>query len=288
MRAAYKWIAAGALAAAPGVASGAPNKPMPPGPGDELAHRLEAIASSSTQTQFALPQFAFTGNLSIEKPGSTRDVVRGLPPNAIADASTTQAVLVDPSTAWMSTQLGEHYGCSSADCSKDPADGWLRATALFEKDADGWQPTAWSITPSIPSGSQQDAIDEGVMPDAIARDTSGADDVAKLFESTCGDPKKLAATFSDHKETVLFGSELPERYVGAKAGAQIKAWNFSFVVRDGLRAGLSKSGNVAWVAANVDGIPHGTKTKFPFRMFALYEKTASGWKVVQMQFATSV
>jgi ketosteroid isomerase-like protein len=258
-------------------------------PADELAHRLEAITSTTGQAQFTVPRFAFTGNLTVENPGSVRDVSRGLPTNTLADASTTQFVLEDPTTAIVSTQLAEHYGCTSANCASDSPDGWLRATALFEKADDGaWQPTAWSITPSIPSASQQDAIDDNVMPDKLARDTTGADEVAKLFESTCTNPKKFAATFSDRKEAVLFGSELPERYVGGKAKAQITAWNFAFNVRDGLRAGMSKSGNVAWVAANVDGIPHGSTSKIPFRMFAIYEKTAAGWKVVQMQFSTSV
>ena len=88
----------------------------------------------------------------------------------------------------------------------------------------------------------------------------------------------------------MFGSELAERYVGKQAKAQITAWNFTFAVRDGVRAGMSKSGNVAWVAANVDAKPvKAPKTKaLPFRAFALYEKTGADWKLVSIQFSTSV
>ncbi len=262
-------------------------KPTPAAPGTaEVTQRLEQIASAGAKVAFEVPRFAFTGNLSVDKPGSPRDVVRGLPTTALADPRYTAVVLVDADTAWVSAQLGEHYGCG--ECAKDPAEGWLRATALFERAPAGWQPIAWSITPPIPSGSQQEAMDDGIVPDKLARDTAGADDVASLFESTIGDAKKFSATFSDRKETVLFGSELPERYAGAKAKAQITAWNFRFSLRDGLRAGLSKSGSVAWLAANVDGTPKGAKAGVPFRVFALYERTDKGWKVVQMQFATSV
>jgi ketosteroid isomerase-like protein len=279
-------VTAGVLAALAGVAVAAPSGHQP-SPTDAIQGRLEAIASLDKTTQFVVPQFAFSGNLSVDHPGGVRDVTRGMPGTAIADPAMTMAAMPDGDTAWISTQLAEHYGCGAA-CDKAPPDGWLRATAVFEKNGDSWEPTAWSITPSIPSGSQQDAIDAGVMPDPLTRDTAGAEDVEKLFESTCGDPKKLAATFSDRKETVLFGSELPERFVGSKAKAQITAWNFAFKLRDGIRAGMSKSGNVAWLAANVDGVPHGSKSKLPFRVFAIYEKTPAGWKVVQMQFSTSV
>ncbi len=261
----------------------------PPAPNAQIVSRLEELASKSARAQGDAPRFAFTGNLSLEHPASLDEATLGLPDTAIADPSKTFVVTPDPDTAWISTQLAEHYGCGTA-CAKHPADSWLRAIALFERANGVWQPVAWSITPSIPSTSQQDALDDDLAPDKLARDTSGADDVARVFEATISDPKTFAKTFSDRPEAVLFGSELPERYVGAKARSQLAAWSLTFTVRDGVRAGVSKSGHIAWVAANVDAkSPRHPKDKpIPFRIFVLYEKIATTWKVVQMQFSTAV
>ncbi len=258
-------------------------------PGSDVSGRLEEIASRAASVQAETPKFAITGNLTLEHPTSLAEATMGLPDAAIADPGKTFVVLADPDTAWVSTQLAEHYGCGT-QCNQRPPESWLRAVALFERTNGAWQPTAWSITPSIPSTSQQDAADDNVVPDKLARDTAGADDVVRVFEATISDPKSFAKTFSDRKEAVLFGSELPERYVGAKAKAQLAAWNFTFTVRDGVRAGVSRSGNIAWVAANVDARsarrPKDKPT--PFRLFVLYEKIATTWKVVQMQFSTAV
>ena len=212
----------------------------------------------------------------------------GFPDIAKVDASKTLAVAIDADTAVISTQLGEYATCGKDGC-KNP-DGWLRATAVFEKGPSGWQPLAWSITPSIPSSSQEEAIDDKINPDKLARDLGGADDAVKVFEATIGDPKAFAGTLSSRPEALLLGSEMPERYVGAKAKSQLGAWNFAFTVRDGVRAGLSKSGNVAWVAANVDAKPAKQKNAraLPFRVFAVYEKIATTWKLVQLQFSTAV
>lgn len=253
-------------------------------PGTEIPGRLEQLASHAARIQADAPKFAFTGNLTLDHPSSFAEATMGLPDVATADPAKTFVVMADDSTAWISTQLGEYYGGA-----KQP-DSWLRAIALFEKVNGAWQPTAWSITPSIPSTSQQDALEDDIAPDKLTRDIAGADDVVRVFEATISDPKSFAKTFSDRKEAVLFGSELPERYTGAKAKSTLAAWSFTFTVRDGVRAGVSRSGNIAWVAANVDAkSPRHPKDKpIPFRIFVLYEKIATTWKVVQMQFSTSV
>ena len=131
---------------------------------------------------------------------------------------------------------------------------------------------------------------DGIVPDKLGRDVTGADAVALLFETTMGNPKLLANTVSTRKETVLLGSELSERYTGAQVKAQLTSWNLVFKVRDGVRAGVSKSGKLAWVAANVDaGQPKRPKAKpIPYRVFAIYELTGTEWKLVQLQFSTAV
>ena len=135
-----------------------------------------------------------------------------------------------PDTAWVSTYLGEHSQCGKNGCAKSPPDGTVRAVALFEKAADGWQPVAWSITPSIHAKAQLDAIDEAVLPDPIVSRSEGADAVATLFTSSLVDPKGFAATFADRKDVVLMGSELGERYVGPLAKSTIARWGFGYSV----------------------------------------------------------
>jgi hypothetical protein len=260
----------------------------PPPSNPEVIARLEAIASKSARTPSDTPKFAFTGNLSLEHPASLDEATMGMPDVAIVDKAKTVVVTADPDTAWVSAHLGEYTGCAKDACAKQQPDTWLRASALFERVNGTWQPTAWAITPSIPSSSQQDAMEDNIVPDKLARDIAGAEDAVKVFESTIGDPKQFSATFSDRKEAVMFGSELPERYVGAKAKSQLAAWGFSFKVRDGVRAGVSKSGNIAWVAANVDAKSKKLAKTFPFRVFVLYEKIATTWKIVQLQFSTGV
>jgi hypothetical protein len=265
--------------------------PAAPSLNDELSQRLVAIVSRSAHASADVPKFAFTGNLSLEQPANWGEATMGFPDNALADTGKTLVVQTDPDTAVISTHLAEYASCPAAGCARaGEADSRLRAVAVFEKANGNWQPVAWAITHGIVSAAQQDAMEQGIMPDKIGRNTAGADEVAKQFETTAADPKAFAASFSDRKEVVMFGSELPERYVGAKAKAQITSWNLAFKVRDGLRAGISKSGNLVWVAANVDAtsVKNAKAKPIPFRMFTVYEKSAAGWKVVEVQFSTAV
>lgn len=259
-------------------------------PAADVTKRLEALTSRATKTPSAVPAFAITGNLTLEHPATWDDATMGLPDVTVADKTKTLVAFVDSTTALITTHLTEYTSCGKPGCTKQAPDGTLRASAVLENIAGTWQPLAWSLTESIPGAQQVEAMDQGVMPDKIARSTTGADQVATLFETTIIEPKAFSSTMSTRKEAVLFGSELTERYVGPAAGKQLAAWSFTFKVRDGLRAGLSKSGNVAWVAANLDGIP--TKKlnakPVPYRAFALYEKTPAGWKLVQLQFSTQV
>ncbi|CAN5730420.1 hypothetical protein BH11MYX3_BH11MYX3_37720 [soil metagenome] len=89
---------------------------------------------------------------------------------------------------------------------------------------------------------------------------------------------------------MLLGSELSERFTGPKVKAQLQSWNLVFKVRDGVRAGLSRSGKVAWVAANVDAsqVKRPKAKPIPYRVFAVYELTGTDWKLVQLQFSTAV
>jgi len=259
-------------------------------PAEEVAKRLETITSKSSRAKLDVPKFAFTSNLTWEAPYSLEEAMFGFPQITQLDKAKTIVGIVDPETAFVTANLGEFSNCPNNGCAKSSPESWLRATAVFEKVTGIWQPLAWSITSPIPGDSQVAAMAEGIVPDKIARNVAGADAVALLFETTIAEPKTFAATVSKRAETVMLGSELPERYLGPQVAKQITAWNLVFKVRDGVRAGVSKSGKLAWVAANVDAgqIKRPKAKPIPYRVFAIYELDGKDWKLVQLQFATSV
>jgi hypothetical protein len=259
-------------------------------PAGDVTQRLETITSKSTHAKADVPRFAFTSNVTWEAPANLDEALFGLPALTLLDRSKTVVGFADPDTAFVTTQIAEFSSCPAAGCAKATPETWLRGTAVFEKTGGIWQPLAWAITPPIPGDSQVAAMSDGIVPDKLTRNVTGADAVALLFETTMGNPKLLADAVSTRKETVLLGSELGERYTGAKVKAQLQSWNLVFKVRDGVRAGMSKSGKVAWVAANVDaGQVKRPKAKpIPYRVFAVYELTGTEWKLVQLQFSTAV
>jgi hypothetical protein len=124
------------------------------------------------------------------------------------------------------------------------------------------------------------AIPRGIEP--------GAEDAATQFETTIGEPKALAATVSDRKEVVLYGSNKEKIVGGAQVKAKLSTWGRMFKVRDGVQAGLSGNKQIAWIAANVDMTPKNTPTAkpVPYRALFLYEKTTAGWMLVAAHFST--
>jgi hypothetical protein len=264
--------------------------PPAPAAAAEVAARLETITSRSARAKTDTPKFAFTSNITWEAPGNLEEATFGLPALTLVDKTKTVVGIADPDTAFISTYLGEYSTCPAAGCAKAAPETWLRGTAVFEKTNGIWQPLAWALTPPIPGDSQVAAMSDGIVPDKMARNVAGAEAVAMLFETSIADPKLFAATVSSRKETSLLGSELSERFTGDQVKKQLSAWNLVFKVRDGLRAGVSKSGKVAWVAANVDARQNKRPNAkpIPYRLFAIYELTGTDWKLVQIQFSTAV
>lgn len=116
------------------------------------------------------------------------------------------------------------------------------------------------------------------------------DDAARpaveLFQKTIGDPKAFAATISARKDVVLYGTEPNERFVGgAAARATLLKWGLSLTVHGGIRAGVTKSKTVAWIAADVDARSAKSKASAPYRLTVVYEKAGTEWKIVQIHFS---
>ena len=275
-------LCVGVVLALPGVARA--------GDPAEITARLETLTSKSARAKSDLPKLAFTHNLTVDAPASIEEAVFGFPAYSHVNRSKTVVGFAGEDTAFISADVAELSQCPTSGCARGIPDSWLRATAVFEKLGGIWQPLAWAITPPIPGSDQIQAMGDGVVPDKLARNVAGAEAPAMLFETTIGDPKLFAATVSKRAETAMYGSEMGERYTGAQVARQLQSWNLIFKVRDGVRAGVSKSGKVAWVAANVDALQNKRpKAKsIPYRMFAIYELVGKDWKLVHLQFSTSV
>jgi hypothetical protein len=199
-------------------------------------------------------------------------------------------VSADGKTAWIAANAKgvlQPHDCAPGPCGKN-TDPPLHATGLLEKGAKEWRWVAWHIANPVKAKEQPYYVKQGVLPDVLPKSISGAEDVVKVFEASLGDPKAFAATVSDRKDVVLYGSELAERTVGgAKVKAKLVGWKLVFRVRDGIQAGLTSSKTVAWVAANVDAssIKKPKNPSEPYRVLALYEKTGSEWMLVQAHFS---
>jgi hypothetical protein len=123
---------------------------------------------------------------------------------------------------------------------------------------------------------------DGSMQAQIADD---ARPVVEQFQKSIADPKAFAATISARKDVVLYGTEPNERFVGAAARATLVKWDLSLAVHGGIRAGVTKSKTVAWIAADVDARAAKSKTSTPYRLTVVYEKTGTEWKIVQIHFS---
>jgi hypothetical protein len=193
----------------------------------------------------------------------------------------------DGAAAWLASDrrfVGD-CGGDGGGCGKTIAK--LHVSGVFEHGKDGWGPVVWDIATDVTGTRQAEMIKDGKALAAIPAKVDGADAAVALFSSTIGDPKALAKTVSARKDTLLYGSEDGERYTGAQVAATLLKWKLAFKVHDGVRAGLSTNGALAWVAANVDATPVAKpKAKpTPYRALFVYLKAGDHWELVQAQFS---
>ena len=252
----------------------------------DVTSALASIVSNvdSPPETMTAPRYASGSSVSIspatvaEARDSSMDI--GTPKKVVVGIST------DKTAAWINTDIAEYMVCGEGDCYKKP-DAWWHATALFE--VKGPQPVAWQIVEPVSGKDQATALKKGVAVEKLdEKIDKGAEDAAQLFKDTLGDPKRLAATVSDRKDAVMYGSELAERYVGgAKIKSQLAKWNLNFAIKGGVQAGVTKSGTVAFVAASVaaTSIKNPKIAPSPYRVFAIYEKTITSWRLVSLHFA---
>ncbi len=258
---------------------------------EDLTSALEQLGSRLGEDTARPPRFAFTDNdahVAPKKVADAQPVIGGV---GAWSEKVVVAEAADRRSAWIAADLGGHeVACGMAPCPPAPPPPITshHALALAEKVGGDWHWIAWHIAPMVDGKQQAQARKAGVFPAPIPRSIAGAEDVVKQLEATIGDPKRFAASISDRKDVVLYGSERPERTVGGPAvRAKLTAWKLAFKVRDGVVAGTTASKTVAFVAANVDAtsLARPKDKPMPYRLLLIYEKVGAAWQVVAVHFS---
>ncbi len=207
--------------------------------------------------------------------------------DGLESAPRTVAFSANGEAAWIAADLATYDICGDETCPKTPKPAArYHATALFTGGAP-WQPVMWHLSYVFDGKEYAAAVAHDEL-DPVVDKVTKADDVVALFRTSMADPAALIKTVSSRADVVLYGTDRKERYVGGKkVAATLKKWSLAFTVRDGVQAGTTASGTVAWVAANVDAVSSkkpGAKPS-PYRVTVLYEKTDAGWKAVVIHFS---
>jgi hypothetical protein len=255
-------------------------------PAKDVTSALESIVTGAAPVSEKMKPPRYASGFGVEVSPSSVEDARDTSVDIGHAKKVVVAISADKTAAWINADIAEFSVCGMGDCYKK-AEGWRHATALFEiKDT---QPVAWQIMNPVTGKEQAAEIKKGLKLHDIAEQIDkGAEEPAKLFKESMANPKTLAATVSDRKDAVMYGSELAERYVGgAKIKSQLAKWNLGFTVKGGIQAGITKGQTVAFVGAYVDAksMKNPKAASSPYRVFAIYEKTITSWKLVSLHFA---
>jgi hypothetical protein len=191
----------------------------------------------------------------------------------------------DKGAIWIAADIAVMQPCGGLDGCVGAAAGETDYVTMLVDAGKPLQPVALSVATPFPDS---DAFKKKLAPITRAIDPDAAVP-AKQAEATLGDPAAFAATVSDRKEVVLYGSNKEKSVGGAAVKAKLLAWNLAFKVRDGVRAGVSANKDVAWVMVNVDTVPakKPTAKPIPYRAMLFYELTGTDWKLVSAQFSVA-
>jgi hypothetical protein len=253
---------------------------------DDLAGHLEKLVEGPGPGGQRLdddpPRFAFTPGGAAISPSKLADAESPIGDDTMA-SKTVGGTASDGKAAWVATDIEYPHMCGAMGCEKmtNPAG---HAVALFDADEHA---VAWSVDVVVAGTFSGDPVPGGAKVVLDTKVDRGAEQAVAVFKAALADPDALAKTIASRDDVVLFGSELDERYVGAAAvRATLKRWRLSFTVRDGIQAGVTPSKTTAWVAATVNAAKKGDKTPTHYRVFAIYDKQATSWQLVLLQFSS--
>ncbi|HUJ62580.1 MAG TPA: nuclear transport factor 2 family protein [Kofleriaceae bacterium] len=253
-------------------------------PVSDLEAQFRAAAENPYGHDMPDPRFAL-GNLDVRAGDDLSSAHTDLAGGDEVVDRVTIGLAGDGKSAWLAADLRYVGDCGGdgPSCGKTLATGHVGA--VFERGTP-WQPVVWNVSNTTTAKRQAEMIADGKQLAAIPDQIEGADAAVGVFKASIGDPKALAASVSERKDTLLYGSADGERYTGAQVKAKLAAWKLAFKVHDGIRAGLAAGGTVAWVAANLDATAAGKPGKpTPYRALFVYEHEGTRWALVQAQFS---
>ncbi|MCE9577820.1 MAG: nuclear transport factor 2 family protein [Deltaproteobacteria bacterium] len=256
----------------------------------EMTNLMESVAEDGTASEgIKPPRLAFLVESVLVDPESYAE-----PQGATGHMSpkkTVVALSADKKVAWIASDLDEYQYCGDDSCFRDKPFGTLHATMLVELTTP-IHPVAIHIAMPMTGKAQAKAVELGGAMSALPVEVEdGATDAVELFKQTLADPTAMVASVSTRKDVVLYGSSAGERWVGGAAvKAQLKKWGLGMTLLDGVQAGVTTGGGVAWVAANVSAraIKRPKDKAMPYRVLFLYEKVGSAWQLVQAHFSYPV
>ena len=198
-------------------------------------------------------------------------------PDVGDDLKTVVANSADGKAAWVAIDLGGPMMCGMGDCAKlwkeARAKAYSHVTLLFDAGQPVFVHDAATIT-----DAEVAKASGAVLADVPAGIDKDAQPVVDLFTASMTDPKVFAATVSDRKDVVLYGSDPGERIVG---GAAVRAtwlkWGLALAAHGGVHAGVTSSKTVAWLVTTVDARAKTDKKATPYTVSAIYEKQGDAW-----------
>ena len=234
-----------------GAASVAAADPSPAARAAEYALYTNTLQSGIPGVRFG---FGEEGMVSVDTSSMESG---GSPYPAVMQKVVVGAAASDSKIVWYAAEVAATTSCMVERPCKSKPDRFLNGTVLVEETKTGWHAVAWHVAKRITSKQQAAELADDKKLEAVpTRIDKGAEAAAKRFSETITDPKVFAGSVSTRTDVVMLGSDAGERWVGGAAvKAQLAKWKLGFKVHDGIQAGVSAKGTVAWVAANVDATP---------------------------------
>lgn len=156
----------------------------------------------------------------------------------------------------------------------------VRHTGLAARSAGKWAILAQHV--SYAYGEDTDERDrQGKLPPLAAVGDGvapGAEDIATLLRSAVFFDRMLAA--ATPSDFILIGTD-PDYLAGSVVRPLPGGVANGPRPQDGVRAGVSPSGQTGWAAANVIWIKSGTRTMGPMRFLFVFAKDSGRWRLVQ-------
>ncbi|HUS31915.1 MAG TPA: nuclear transport factor 2 family protein [Kofleriaceae bacterium] len=172
----------------------------------------------------------------------------------------------------------------------------MAVTVVLSNADDFWVVAAASVavTPSMKSVRASLAKDAVVPPamEAPGSVPDAAEAAADRFKRGFGDPTVWGDDLSKRGDAVVIGPAAEEITRGKTAIA--KLWkkrtkaNVRYASAGDTLAGTTPDGQIAWVSAPVVRFEDNEDQPLPLRLFGVYEKAGSDWKLISLQESLAI